>query len=79
MELAIDDQRMKLWEVGSIVETVALALEAHFSRDWPADIPHFPMALRVAARTINKVTGDLEMATIEERAKEMDVEARDGR
>ncbi|HMH29071.1 MAG TPA: hypothetical protein VK580_10825 [Steroidobacteraceae bacterium] len=78
MEMAIDDQRMKLWEVGSIIESVALALEAHFSRDWPAAIPHFPMALRIAARMINDATGELEMANIEEEAKKMATEGRDG-
>jgi hypothetical protein len=79
MDLAIDDQRMKLWEVGSIIESVALALKAHFGQDWPADIPHFAMALGVAARTINEVTGDLEMAVIEDRARQIAAESRDGR
>lgn len=79
MELAIDEQRTNLWRANAIIESVSLALTAHFGRDWPTDIPEFRMALGVAAHMINDVTGDLELALVEERAKQLAAEVSDGK
>jgi hypothetical protein len=73
IELALDEQRDRLWEVMAIVGSVAAALQAHFG-DWPADIPEFPRALRLAARMVDSVGGKLEMGSIEERVKQLAAE-----
>ena len=78
IEQVLEEQRRALWGAVAIVESIAEALEQRFSRDWPADVPQYPLALRSAAAAINGVTENLEAEVVEERALELARESREG-
>ena len=78
IEQVLEEQRRALWGAVAIVESIAEALEQRFGRDWPADVPQYPLALRSAAAAINGVTENLEAEVVEERALELARESREG-
>jgi hypothetical protein len=66
-ECALDEQREALWLAQSIVDSVAGALENHFSSDWPRALPDWPRALRGVSQMIYAATGAIEAGVLEDR------------
>lgn len=68
LEEALDENRQILWDVAAIIDCAIGAIERHFSTDWPAAMPEFPRALRLARETLETVSGRLEADQLENRA-----------